>query len=324
MDRGEVREGVPDLRRRRVLVLRGTRERAGRAVRLGARGHVVGPAHVVPVQEVGQVGPGEAGYARGPLVGVQVRRSERGPAGGDQSGVAALRRPARDDVQVGRLAPAEVRLEQVVLQHEVPGVRPVVGDLAGVVPAHDVQTVQTAAGGVERRGAAVLRRERLADEAVHLPLVDVGHGAAGSVRAARVRVARVVVRADAPTRLRIGHAGRRDAVPHGDPISSGERPEVGVEGSVLLHDHDHVLDRVDARGVDRDRARRRRGRRGRRRPGPARGGRGAARGGDGAGSAGGGERGHGDHERRNHAEPRVGPSFGPHRSPPAWHTSVEG
>ena len=41
---------------------------------------------------------------------------------------------------------------------------------------------------------------------------------------------------------RVGHAG---ALPN--PVRTGIRAEVGVEGAVLLHDHDHVPDLVDPR-----------------------------------------------------------------------------
>src|SRR6185437_5517791 len=44
----------------------------------------------------------------------------------------------------------------------------------------------------------------------------------------------------------VRHADRRHAVLHGDPVGVRIRAEEGVEGAVLLHDHDDVADLVDA------------------------------------------------------------------------------
>jgi len=84
------------------------------------------------------------------------------------------------------------------------------------------------------------------DEAVHLAVVDVDDGEAMPVRAAVVAVARVVERPAASPRLEVGDADGRDAVPHRDPVGAGVGAEVGVERSVLLHDHHDVPDPVDA------------------------------------------------------------------------------
>src|SRR5919197_1321888 len=51
---------------------------------------------------------------------------------------------------------------------------------------------------------------------------------------------------DAVAELGVGEARGRDAVAHRDAVGARKRPEVGVEGPVLLHDHDDVADRVDA------------------------------------------------------------------------------
>ena len=44
----------------------------------------------------------------------------------------------------------------------------------------------------------------------------------------------------------VGVADRGHAVLHRYALGSGEGPEVVVKGAVLLHDHDHMLDLVDA------------------------------------------------------------------------------
>ena len=105
---------------------------------------VVGPADVLLVQQIGDVGPGVVKLAvvgrgcraverrvgvRALVVAVTVRRVDR---------VRAVRRPLGDHVQVDGQAPRGVGLEHVVLEHVVLGVAPVVGDLAGVVVAHHV------------------------------------------------------------------------------------------------------------------------------------------------------------------------------------------
>src|SRR5205823_6078707 len=121
--------------------------------------------------------------------------------------------------------------------HEVLRVRPVVGDLARVVPTHDVGRVGVRARGVVRIGATPLALLRLGDEPVHLPAVDVGRGRVLPVRTAAVDVVRVVEGLVATVRVRHRYADRRLTDLHGDPVGTGERAEVGVERTVLLHDH---------------------------------------------------------------------------------------
>ena len=66
------------------------------------------------------------------------------------------------------------------------------------------------------------------------------------MRPAAIDVADVVVGHLAETGLRIRHADVGAPVVHRDPVRAGEGPEVGIERAVLLHDHDDVLDLVDA------------------------------------------------------------------------------
>ena len=147
-----------------------------------------------------------------------------------------------------RQAPAPVRLEHVVLEDEVPRVRPVVRDLAPVVVAQDVRVAEMHARRAVPVTAALADLGTVgdADEAVHAPAVDVLLAGEGTVRAARVvdavRVAeRLHALADA-----VRYAHGRHAVLHRDPVCVRIGAEEGVERAVLLHDHDHVLDHVDA------------------------------------------------------------------------------
>ncbi len=149
---------------------------------------------------------------------------------------------------MGGQAPRGVGLEEVVLQHEVLRVGPVVRDLPCVVVAHHVGCVrrERATRRVDVLDALeVVRPARLADEAVHLAGAHVVHLVEVVVRPAAVAVARVVERAHTAVQGRVGHAHRRHTVSHRNPVRARVRPEVGVEGAVLLHDHDHVPDLVD-------------------------------------------------------------------------------
>src|SRR5581483_6401194 len=91
--------------------------------------------------------------------------------------------------------------------------------------------------------------EGLTNEPVHLAAVDIGGGARFAVRAAVIQVAAVVEWRHALAGGRIRHAHRGDAICHRDTICSREGTEVAIEGAVLLHDHDDVLDLVDPDGL---------------------------------------------------------------------------
>ena len=93
-----------------------------------------------------------------------------------------------------------------------------------------------------------LRGDRLPDEAVHLAAVDVCERVLRPVRAALVPRVRIMERADAAVSEQIGHADRGTAALHREPVGARVGAEVGVERAVLLHDHHHVPDRVDAGG----------------------------------------------------------------------------
>jgi len=93
----------------------------------------------------------------------------------------------------------------------------------------------------------LLRLLCLPDEPVHLAAVEVGDRRGGTVRAALVEVVWIVEGGDAGARMGIGHAGTgRDAV------GTGIGAEVGVEASVLLHDHHDVANLVNTHGYRQD------------------------------------------------------------------------
>ena len=151
-----------------------------------------------------------------------------------------------------RQAPRRVRLVHVVLEDEVPRVGPVVRDVLAVVVPHHV--------GVRRplRADRVVRVLLAAppprvlgdrDEAVHPAAADVYGRVQLAVRAPGVQVVRVVIRLLADALGRIGHAHGEAAVRRPrEAVRAGVRAEVVIERTVLLHDHDHVLDLVDRAG----------------------------------------------------------------------------
>ena len=205
------------------------------------------PRDVRPrVEELAVVGGREVRGQRRVGIGVLDVAATRGRV----ERVRTERRPFGHHVQVRGEAPGVVGLEHVVLEDVLLRVGPVVGNLAGVVVAHDVDARGQARAHVAGLGAGaavrVLRAAvhpllRLGHEAVHPSVVDVGHGVVDRVRAAVVDVGRIVERghAAAVNRIRHAHSGR-------NPVSARVRAEVAVERAVLLHDDHDVLDLVDA------------------------------------------------------------------------------
>jgi hypothetical protein len=88
--------------------------------------------------------------------------------------------------------------------------------------------------------------ENLSDKAIHLSVVNICGGSCGTVRTTPVSVGGVVIRGTA-TSERVRDADRGGAVLHRDPVGAGKGAEIGVKGTILLHDDYHVLDLVDTR-----------------------------------------------------------------------------
>ena len=137
----------------------------------------------------------------------------------------------------------------MVLQDEIAGVRPVVGKIAFGVVAGGVIGALIRSG--HTRGAVRARTRGLNDartlhETIHPAVVDVSFRDRARVRAVRVDVGVVGKWTDTRSRSNVGEAHGRDAVLHRYSVRTGERPEVIIERAVLLHDHDDVLDLVDA------------------------------------------------------------------------------
>ena len=162
--------------------------------------------------------------------------------------VRAVRRPAADQVQVGRQAPRRDRLEHVVLEHEVLGVRPVIRDLPRVVITHHIRRPggqADAGGGNGGAAATVAGLLRGPDEPVHLAAVDVRDGGTALMHRAAVHQAGIVVRPVAALGARIGHAHREPAVPDRNAVGARVGAEERIERPVLLHDDHDMPDLVD-------------------------------------------------------------------------------
>ena len=157
-----------------------------------------------------------------------------------------------------RQGPGVRRREHAILQQVVLRVRPVVRDLLARVVAEDVRlslrSEERSARGREALGfggALVLAPAHRGHEPVHLAAVAIDDGGLLIVRAALLVLGRAVVRARAMSEHPVRYADLRRAVgSHRDPVRAGERPEVVIEGAILLHDDDDVIDRPGRTGRD--------------------------------------------------------------------------
>src|SRR3989440_7147105 len=143
----------------------------------------------------------------------------------------------------------------MVLQHVVLGIGPVVRDVRAIMVAHHLgrrsltlPSGAIGAGGIRQVGAVRAATQGFTDETIQLAAVDIGSHVDLLVRTAGVAVLVVEVRLDALVGQGIGHADRGDTVVPGDAVGAGIGAKVAVEGAVLLHDDNHVLDGVDAAG----------------------------------------------------------------------------
>ena len=260
-DISEERQRVPDPGRPGALLDRSTSHRGVvRTIGLGALLDVIPPAHVLGVQQPGDIGPGQVNLCRAGCQLfvdelVELRRLVRpvdvvDAARGRTTGT--LRGPRGHHVQMGRQRPRFHGLEHAIVENEVLGVRPVVRDLGCGVVSHHVGRGAGVARGivdVEALGAALGAHSH---EPVHLPASFVGDGIGHAVRAAAIDVGGVVV-GPGTRALWVRQAHRRRPVLHGNAVRPWVGAEVVIERPVLLHDDDHVLDLVDARFVARRR-----------------------------------------------------------------------
>src|SRR5215475_11713001 len=196
----------------------------------GAMIQVVAPRHVVPVQQPGDVRPGE----RRRPVGQPLGRHVSAVTAHRVAGAGALGRPAGHLVQVGRQAPRSGRLEHAVLEHEVLRVCPVVRYVAPNVVAHYI--------GAAWRGAGLAHHLLgLNDKAVHVPAVVVTLERRFAVRIVAVAVVMVHPRLRASGVARVGQADTG-----WNTVGTRVPPEVVIERPVFLRDHDDMLDLVDS------------------------------------------------------------------------------
>jgi hypothetical protein len=79
-------------------------------------------------------------------------------------------------------------------------------------------------------------------EAVHPAAVDVELRVTLSVRPSLLQLLGGVIWTDARVCDRVGHAHGGPAVAHRETVRARERPEVVIEGAVLLDDEDEMLE----------------------------------------------------------------------------------
>ncbi len=203
--RGEKGQGVPDLRCPGRLRFEGTSHLVVLAVGLRAFGHIVLPAHVVLVQKVGEIGPRVVGSRHyGAAQSERLGLVDIAGAAHRVIHLAAQGRPFRHHEEVRRQAPRGIRLEHVILEHEIPGVSPVVRNLVLVVVPHHVGGTVGCTGWLPGRVAGCAHaRLGLGDEPVHSPPVDVAGGGLYCVGPPLILIRRVVIGPHASAELRV-------------------------------------------------------------------------------------------------------------------------
>src|SRR6185437_15844149 len=142
----EVRQRIPEAGRALALEACVAGDRTRETVVRGALLDVRRPRDSVLVEEVREIGPRVERAVRPAPQRRDRSVAEIRPARARLVRVAAPGRPAGDEPEVRRQAPAPVGLEHVVLEDEAARVRPEVRDLASVVVTHDVRVAEARAG----------------------------------------------------------------------------------------------------------------------------------------------------------------------------------
>src|SRR5579885_629223 len=112
------------------------------------------------------------------------------------------------------------------------------------MPAHHIRHRRVGAGRVVRVGAAASALLGLPDEAVHLAAVNVCRGVGLPVWTAAIHVIGVVIGLVTGAGFGIRHADGGDAILHGNAVGAGIGAKIRVEGTVLLHDDNDMLDLI--------------------------------------------------------------------------------
>ena len=106
----------------------------------------------------------------------------------------AFRRPSGNHEQVIRKAPRGIRLKKVVLDDETVGVCPVIGDLACVVPSHNVDVRAVCAGRVIGIATSFASTLGIKNEPIHFSIIDTQDCGRVSMSSAAVNIGRIVIR----------------------------------------------------------------------------------------------------------------------------------
>ena len=143
---------------------------------------------------------------------------------------------------MGGQAPGGVGFEHRILQDKIFGICPVIGDLPGIVPAHHIGSGSPGTARGTRILAGQLGGAVRGNKAVHLSGVNILGGRSRGVRPAGINIAGVMVGLNALPGEGIWRANGGYAVLHGEAVGAGKGAKVLVEGAVLLHDDDNMLD----------------------------------------------------------------------------------
>src|SRR6266487_103909 len=139
-------------------------------------------------------------------------------------------------------APGGIRLEHVVLEHKLPGISPVIRNFTCVMVSHHVRLLLVQTTGRIEIAFARLRAtlNLLLNEAIHFAAIDISGCIRLSMRTTEVLIIRIMIGLHTLVRLGIRHAD-----PCRNPICARICTKVCIKGTILLHDHNNVLNLVD-------------------------------------------------------------------------------
>ncbi len=146
---------------------------------------------------------------------------------------------------MGGKTPGRIRFKHTVLQDKVFGVGPVVGNFVKVMVSHHIRLpIPTARRGiwVDTTSLSIFG---LRDETIHLPMIDISSGVWRSMWSPMIQVLCIMIGSHTLARQWIVDTHCGHAILHWNAICTWIRAEVAVERSILLHNHDDMLDFVD-------------------------------------------------------------------------------
>ena len=130
----------------------------------------------------------------------------------------------------------------MVLQHKVLCQRTIIGNLARVMIAHDFLYIYTTAIWILNFLAIYFCLFSLAEETIHMTGIDVCTRVFCCMRTTKVSIGSIMERINTFASLGIIHTSGKFPILHGQAVGSWIGTKIIIEGAVLLHDDDNVLD----------------------------------------------------------------------------------